>query len=138
MSYSHSKFNSKTTASVRPTPYDTIFAPKEEEIVTVLYSYTGFLEKNETNIRVLKQKLKNFVDVLLPIETYSSVVNDMEKAFQMLEEEEEKVQETISSTSETIKDSIARNEQLKKEGEAELDRIKQLEDSENQYKSKQE
>ena len=138
MSDSHTKINSKSSASVRPTPYDTISAPKEEEIVTVLYSYNGFFEKNETNIRVLKQKLKNFVDVLLPIETYSSVVNDMEKAFRMLEEEEEKVQETISSTSETIKDAILRNEQLKKEGEAELERIKHIEDSENQYRSKQE
>lgn len=135
---SHSKSNSKSSASVKPTPYDTLSAPKEEEVLTVLYSYTGFLEKNETNIRLLKQKLKNFVDVLLPIETYSSVVNDMEKSFRMLEDEEEKVQETISSTADTIKEAIQRNEQLRKDGEIELLRIKNLEDSENQFRSKQE
>jgi hypothetical protein len=123
---------------VRPTPYDTLPVPKDEEIVTILYSHSGFLEKNETNIRILKQKLKNIIDVLLPIETYSSVVTDMQKSFQMLEEEEEKVQETISTTSEAIKEAQLNYEQMKKAAEDELQRIKNLEDNEDQYRSKQE
>lgn len=127
---------SKGSSSVRPDAGVTVPGVQEDDLNTVLYSFISCLEKNETNLRILKQKLKNIVDILLPIETYSSIVNDMEKAVKLLEQEEENIVAVTQSTIDSITEATEKYELLKKEGEQELARIRDLEiqDSHNKQK----
>ena len=128
--------NSKGSSSIRPDPGNTIPVVLDEDPNTILYAFVSCLEKNETNLRILKQKIKNIVDILIPIETYASIVNDMEKAVQLLEQEEENIAAATQSTLDTIKAATEKYELLKKEGEIELARLRELEIQESQNKQK--
>jgi uncharacterized membrane-anchored protein YhcB (DUF1043 family) len=116
--------------------YSNLNQEAEDDNQTVLLSFTSILERNEINIRMLKNKLKTIVEVLIPVETLSCILTDMDSNLKKLENEINQVKQVVNESFQSIHTTRLRYLQSLQQAEENLQKIIEAEskDSSKDFK----